>query len=261
MGMDSLALFLAFGVSLVSGYLGIGGGILMAPALLYLPPLAGLATLSMREVTGLTVTQGLLACLSGAWRHARYGSVDRRLVGWVGASLVTSAFAGSLLSLHVPERALEGTLAGLALLAAVLAARPAPDGEDAPVAGEFRVRRARSLFLGASIGFACGMLGQGGSFLLVPSMIAILGVPTRIAMGSNLALVFLSSLAGFIGKCATGQVPLAPAIAVAIGAVPGAQLGSLLSHRTRPRRLRLVLAFLVGGIAVLLGARALYPRR
>ena len=67
----ALIVLLGFMISILSGFLGIGGGIVMAPALLYLPPFLGLGVLDMRQVAGLTITQGLFACLSGAARHNR----------------------------------------------------------------------------------------------------------------------------------------------------------------------------------------------
>ena len=67
--------FLIGGLGLITGFLsgliGIGGGIVMAPLLLYVPPLFGFDPLPMRIVAGLTITQGLLGCLSGAVSHRR----------------------------------------------------------------------------------------------------------------------------------------------------------------------------------------------
>jgi hypothetical protein len=66
-----------------------------------------------------------------------------------------------------------------------------------------------------------------------------------VVIGSNLALVFLASLAGFVGKAATGQVMLLPAALLVLAAIPGAQIGSVLSHRTSPRWLRTTLAVVI----------------
>ena len=59
---------LGIATGFLSGLLGIGGGIIMAPLLLYLPPLLGLEQLTMRTVAGLTIVQGLTACVSGPGR-------------------------------------------------------------------------------------------------------------------------------------------------------------------------------------------------
>lgn len=103
------------------------------------------------------------------------------------------------------------------------------------------------------------MVGQGGSFLLVPLMLHVLKVPTRVAIGSNLALVLLSSAAGLAGKLATAQVPLLAAGMLGIGTVPGAQVGSFLSHRVPARALRTALGVVVGISALALVWASLAP--
>ena len=57
--IGTLGIFCGF----LSGVLGIGGGIIMAPLLLYVPPLFGFEPLPMRTVAGLTIMQGLVACI------------------------------------------------------------------------------------------------------------------------------------------------------------------------------------------------------
>src|SRR5262249_15553857 len=72
--------------------------------------------------------------------------------------------------------------------------------------------------------------GAGGAFLLVPLLLVVVGVPIRVTIGSSLAITALASSGGVLGKLVTGQVPLVPALVVALGAVPGAQLGALASR-------------------------------
>ncbi len=249
-----LALGLAGGIA--SGLLGIGGGILVAPALLYLPPLLGAGSFDMKQVTGLTITQGLLACLSGTLRHRRYDCVSRRLVHAMGPAIVLGALLGALASGPVEGRALKLLFAGLAAGAAALMALPKAEREERGDDPAFRVPLAVCLAL--CVGFLGGMVGQGGSFLLVPLMLHVLKVPTRVAIGSNLALALLSSAAGLLGKLATAQVPLLAASMLALGTAPGAQLGSVLSHRTPARGLRAGLGVVVGLSAVMLLADALH---
>ena len=70
--MAILLVIAALGIltGFLSGLLGISGGILTAPLLLYVPPLIGLEPLSMRTVAGLTIVQGLAACVSGTLTQA-----------------------------------------------------------------------------------------------------------------------------------------------------------------------------------------------
>jgi uncharacterized membrane protein YfcA len=209
----------------------------------------------MGQVTGLTITQGLLACLSGAHRHGRHGCVSRRLVRAMGPGIVVGALAGALASGGVGARALKLLFAGLAGGAAALIWAPGAVREERGDGFDLRVPLAAALALG--VGFLGGMVGQGGSFLLVPLMLRVLKVPTRVAIGSNLALVLLSSAAALVGKLATAQVPLFPAGMLALGTASGAQLGSVLSQRTPTGRLRAGLGVVVGLSGALLAFDAL----
>ncbi|MBI4603955.1 MAG: sulfite exporter TauE/SafE family protein [Planctomycetes bacterium] len=250
-----LILVLGFAVSCLSGLLGIGGGIVMAPALLYLPPLLGLGALDMRQVTGLTITQGLFACISGAIRHDRRRFVDRRLALWMGITISISALTGSVASSRIGDETLMLLFAGLAVTAALLMLLPKEDREDERSAGAVNIPLA--VLIAAAIGLLGGMVGQGGSFILVPLMLHALRLPTRVVIGTNLALVFFGSLAGFLGKLATGQIPVLLACLVAVAAMAGAQVGSAVSHRTSPRWLRFTLAAVVGAAAAVVTADAL----
>ncbi len=63
----------------LSGLLGIGGGIIMAPLLLYIPPLFGLEPLSMHQVAGLTIVQAFFGCLAGGFIHRKFHFVSSTL--------------------------------------------------------------------------------------------------------------------------------------------------------------------------------------
>jgi uncharacterized membrane protein YfcA len=255
MGLALLVLVLGFVGGVASGVLGVGGGIVMAPALLYVPCLLGAGAFDVRQVTGLTITQGLLACLSGALGHGRHGCVSRRIVCTMGPAVVAGALAGALASSRVEARALLALLAALAGGAAVLMWLP-----RAETPGGAPLQVGRAVLVALAVGFLGGMVGQGGSFLMVPLMLHVLHVPTRVAIGSNLSLVIFSSAAGLAGKLATAQVPLLAAGMLALGTVPGAQAGSALSHRLPTRGLRAALGAVVALSALVLAADALHPR-
>ncbi len=241
----ALVLLLGFAISLLSGYLGIGGGIVMAPALLYLPPLLGLGTLDMKQVTGLTITHALFASLSGVFRHHRQRHVNRQLIAWMGGSIVVGGLSGALLSQWISSRLLMAIFAALALVAAALMFLPRPGVVEECDADACEFNRSLAIFIALAVGLFGGMIGQGGSFILIPLMLYVLRLPTRVVIGSNLGLVFLASLAGFAGKLSTGQVPLVLAAILITGALPGARIGSVLSQQTRPVWLRLALAVII----------------
>jgi uncharacterized membrane protein YfcA len=250
-------LTVVFGIGLaggiLSGLLGIGGGIITAPLLLYLPALFGQASLSMHVVSGLTITQSLFAGLIGAVAHGRQRSIDRRLAGVMSAAIFGASLAGAAGSKYFSHEFLLGVFAALALVAALLIlVRREPTESGSYAFGEFSARRAAAV--AGVVGLVGGLVGQGGSFLLIPAVVAFLKVPLRVAMGSNLVIVFFGSLAGFVGKATTGQVPPILALALLAGIIPGSWIGSRLSHRAPVRALRLAL----GGLIAVAGLRMVW---
>ena len=250
-------LLIIFGIGLVggtlSGFLGIGGGIITAPLLLYLPGLFGLAPLSMHLVSGLTITQSLFAGLFGAVAHRRFNTLDGQLSTVMSAVIFVAALAGAASSKHFSHEFLLGVFALLALTAAVLIFLPGAGEEKSTdyEFGSFSVAGAAAVAL--AVGLLGGLVGQGGSFILIPMAVYLLKVPLRVAMGSNLVIVFFSSLAGFAGKAATGQIVPLFALALLAGIMPGTRIGSNLSHRVPTRTLRLVLGGLIVAACVRMG--------
>src|SRR5205809_5777064 len=70
--------------SFLSGLLGIGGGLVLTPFLLYLPPLVGGVAIPVKIVTGLTIVQAISGSALGTLRHRSYGNVSSRLVWLMG---------------------------------------------------------------------------------------------------------------------------------------------------------------------------------
>ena len=237
----------------ISGMLGIGGGIVMAPLLLYVPPWFGFAPLSMKVVAGLTIVQGLVACFSGALTHKKFHFVSNRLTGWMGTTIFVTALAGGAAAGYVSNSILLIVFALLALLAAVLIFAPTKEDSETPNVSTFSFSRLRAVMAAGSVGLLGGLVGQGGSFILIPLMTSFLQVPTRIAIGSNLAIVFLSSLAAFIGKAFTGQIVWYLALPIVVTVIPAAHLGSLVSRRVPIARLRMILAFCIALAAIRIG--------
>jgi len=239
---------IVFGIGLIggglSGLLGIGGGIVTAPLLLYLPGLFGQEPLSMHAVGGLTISQALFASVCGSLGHWRTGNIDRRLAGVMSGVIFVAALAGGAASRWFSHRFLLGLFLAISLVAALLLLRTQQEGGQSKyVPGSFSLPGAVAIALG--VGGLGGLVGQAGSFVLIPMAASLLGVPLRVAMGSNMVIIFFGSLAGFIGKATTGQVPLAPAAALLAGVLPGSLAGVALSRRVSTRSLRRVLAGLI----------------
>lgn len=256
--MDIYLLVAGLGVvsGFLSGLLGIGGGIVMAPLLLYVPPLFGITPLSMHVVAGLTIVQGLTACISGVVVHRRFKCVSMELTRWMGLTIFVAALFGGAIAGRLASEVLLVIFALLAMVAALLVFVPVISDGDCPDLYTFTFVRWRAVLSAGSVGLLGGMVGQGGSFILIPLMTSFVQVPTRIAIGSNLAIVFLSSLAAFIGKAITGQIVWTLAMVIAVVVIPSAQLGGMVSHRLPVSGLRILLAICIGIAAVRIGIAA-----
>jgi uncharacterized protein len=242
---------LGFAGALVAGLLGVGGAIVMIPLLLYVPAWFGFPPLEVRTVAAISMVQVFFAALSGAIAYGRRGAVHRRLTVTVGFTAALAALAGGAASRWMHPLALLCVFAVMASLGAVLMwAAPAERSEPSTSADFSAYRPWLAISVGMAVGFGAGLVGAGGAFLLVPLLITVVRVPMRVTIGSSLAITLWTATAGVLGKLVTGQVPLATATALVLGAIPGAQVGEWFSRRFGIRALKNLLAVLISLVAL-----------
>lgn len=235
---------------LLSGLVGIGGGIVMFPLLLYVPGALAFPVLSVKAAASITSIQSLLGAISGAIAHHRHRRVYFPLARDFGGSMAVTSLLGSLASTRVSENFILVLFAVLAVIAAILMFMQRPEVQEPEVEeGGYHYSRWRAWGLGAGIGICAGIIGQGGGFLFVPVMMAFLGAPLRLAIGTALAVGVASSAAVVAGRIGTAQIPWLLTAVTVSGGVLGAQLGSEWSQRLPRRILRAILA-----VAILLTA-------
>jgi len=232
----------------IAGLVGIGGAIILIPMLIYGPHLVGHAGLDIHTASGVTMVQVAVAGVTGMLAHRRLGNLDVPLTVTLGGSMAFGSLVGGLTSSLVPGDYLSALFASLAAVAAGLmlaGPRTAMAASDGPVTFNAPAGAA----IGLVIGTLVGMVGAGGGFLLVPIMIFLLRIPVRIAVGSTLAIVAASGVTGSLGKAITGQIEWTFALALVVGALPGAHLGARLSRLVPVRLLARLLGLLIAGIA------------
>ena len=262
-------------VGILSGMFGVGGGFLTTPLLIFygIPPAVAVAS-SATQITG--------ASVSGMLAHARRGGVDFHM----GIVLVAGGAIGSLAG-GVAFRALQDSgqidtvvgllyvflLGGIGVLMsheAVTSLVAMRRGERAQAqtkrhhaliaALPLRWRFYRSgLYISplapAALGFVTGLLtvlmGVGGGFLLVPAMIYLLGMSTRVVVGTSLfQILFVTAATTLVHATTTKAVDIVLAVLLLIGSVSGAQLGARFAQTVKPEYLRLFLAFIVLVVAI-----------
>jgi uncharacterized membrane protein YfcA len=281
-GQSVNALFmilLGFGVGVLSGMFGVGGGFLTTPLLIFygIPPTVAVAS-ATTQITG--------ASVSGAMVHMRRGGVDLKMaaVMTVGGFLGSVAGAGVFRMLQSTGQIdvvisflyvlilgwigvimLKDALVALHVVGAGTARKEAPRHNRWIASLPLRWRFYSSgLYLSpvapVAIGFAAGimtvLLGIGGGFIIVPAMIYLLGMPARVVIGTSLAMVLaVSAATTMVHALTTRSVDIVLAGLLLVGGVIGAQYGALLALRTKPDLLRLALAviILLVGLRMLLG--------
>src|SRR5919198_5921821 len=110
--------------SFLSGLLGIGGGLVLTPLLLYLPLLLGGTAIPVKIVTGLTIVQAISGGALGTIRHRAYGNVSTPLVWTMGPASAAASLAGAVISRSTPDRILLLIFAVMAFAGAIMLILP-----------------------------------------------------------------------------------------------------------------------------------------
>lgn len=256
-------------VGLLSGMFGVGGGFLLTPLLFFIgiPPAVAVAT---------GANQIVASSFSGVLAHLKRKTVDLRM-GWI---LLIGGLLGAAVGIQIFNvlRAMGqvdllvklfyvvflGIIGGLMFFESLVALRRASRPGGPPRkrkkhlwvhALPLKVRfHASGLYISsipvAAIGFLVGILaaimGVGGGFVMVPAMIYILGMPTKVVVGTSLfQIIFVAAFATMMHAITNQTVDLVLALLLLIGGVVGAQFGAKLGLRLKAEQLRILLAVLV----------------
>jgi len=229
--------------SFLSGLLGIGGGLVLTPLLLYVPPLAGGAAIPVKIVTGLTIVQAISGSVLGTLRHRAYGNVSSRLVWLMGPPSAVASLVGAFVSRDTPDSVILLVFAVLAFGGGVMLLLPVTPRDER--AEDVRADPKRAVPIALFLGFFGGMVGIGGIAFIIAALVYLLRVPPRIAIGSSLGVGLFAAVAALIGKAATAQIDPPLAGIVFVSALVASPVGAAVSVRTQPRALLAILAGIV----------------
>jgi hypothetical protein len=266
-------------VGFLSGMFGIGGGFLITPLLILMGIPAAVAI-----ATG--ANQVVASSVSGTLTQWRRGNVDMKM----GTVMLVGGIIGAFIGVQVVKVLREtghidltiallyavflssiGTLMLVESLNAmrrahlgkpISARRP---GQHSWVHGlplKLRFQRSKLYIsaippfaIGMLVGLLSGILGVGGGFIMVPAMIYLLRMPTKVVIGTSLfQVIFVAGLTTIFHAAANQAVDLMLAFLLMVGGVVGAQFGASAGQRLRSEQLRALLALLVLGVCIRLMA-------
>lgn len=239
----------------LAGLLGVGGGLIIVPSLIFLFSWQGLPSDQVVHLAvGTSLATILATAMASLLAHHRKGAVVWPVVRGLAPGLVAGAWIGAWLAEGLNTVWLQRSFAVFALLVAVqmaLGRQPAAQRQPPGTAG--------LLGVGGVIGVVSGVVGIGGGSLTVP-FLSWCGVPLRnavatsaacglpIAIGGTLGYLLLGPAA--VGSANLGHVHWPAAVAVAAVSVFSAPWGAALAHRLPVLLLKRVFALLLAGVGL-----------
>jgi uncharacterized protein len=261
------------GVGFLSGMFGVGGGFLITPLLFFIgiPPAVAVAT---------GVNQVVASSVSGVLAHLKRKTVDLKM----GTLLLVGGLIGSgfgiwlfrLLS-RLGQIDLVVQLAYVIFLG-IIGAMMLQEGlrawmrsrrpnaarrklhqhywvHNLPLKMKFRtsglyISVIPPLMVGASVGILAAIMGVGGGFIMVPAMIYLLGMPTKVVIGTSLfQIIFVAGFTTVMHAVTSKAVDIMLALFLIVGGVIGAQLGTQAGMKLKAEQLRILLALIVLAVA------------
>lgn len=252
-------------VGILSGMFGVGGGFLLTPLLFFIgiPPAVAVATGATQIVA--SSVSGLLAHLKRRTVDLRMGSV-LLIGGLIGAGLGILIFnylrslgqVDLLVTLfYVVFLGIIGTLMFIESLRAIRKsgkARPRRKHNwihNLPIKIKFRVSGLYisvipPIIVGLLVGILSAIMGVGGGFIMVPAMIYLLGMPTKVVIGTSLfQIIFVTAFTTMLHATTNFTVDIVLAVLLLTGGVIGAQFGTRIGLKMKAEQLRILLAIMV----------------
>lgn len=227
------------------GLLGGGGSILTVPVFVYAagvdPKVAVAASLPVVALTS----------ASAAWMHWRKGNVQVRTALIYGATAAVGSFAGARLASRI-SGATQLILLAVVMLAAAYRMAFGNNQQHSATDEPKPIAFATLIPVALLVGMLTGIVGVGGGFLIVPTLVIICNLPMHTAVGTSLMVIAMNATSGAAGYA--GQVPVPWPIVLVFSAVAiaGSLLASRYSSRLPQTLLRKGFGALLVGLSVLI---------
>lgn len=241
-GLIAILLMIGFVGSFISGLVGIGGAIINYPMLLYIPAALGVTAYTAHQVSGIIAIQVFFATLAGVISLRKDKLIHYKLVSYMGIAIMIGSFVGGYGGKFLSGETINFVYAILATIAAVMMFIPKKGVDELPLV---TFNRVLAVIFALLIGTASGIVGAGGAFLLVPIMLQVLKIPTRITIASSLAITFISAIGSSAGKVISGDVLFWPSVFLVIASIIAAPLGTWVGKKINTKILRGILSLLI----------------
>ena len=236
----------------LSGLFGVGGGILIVPALVLL------LGFSQRLAHGTSLAAVLPIAIASLTTYALEDKVDWK----VGALLAAGAVVGAVVGTHILHRLPHDTLAiAFAVLLIATAVRLLLDHSDAGGRGDLHpVTVVTLIIVGLITGMLAGLLGVGGGIFVVPAMVVGYGIPAAVAKGTSLAMIVPTSIIGTWRNRKNHNVDLRVAVILGLAGVASAFVGGKISVGMSEQTSNILFALLLLVVACRMGWQVVVDR-
>lgn len=265
MELLSLGLYLVLTgavVGFISGLLGIGGGIIMIPVLLWLLDMTAMEqSVSTHVVFGTSLAVGAVTALSGAIIHNHYHKVDLRIVGYLAAGSIVGAQVGGALAHRIDWEMLRGGLGVLLVVVSYLMFKPIQSAEAfiKPKTENYQNRNMNRnmvtfVLAGFVVGIVSALFGLGGAVISTPTLVLLFAYPLHTAVGVSATLMFFTATSGAVSYIIQGSgVPGLPPYSIGYvnvfiwgcmvsTSIIMARVGASVTHRIDAQKLRRIFA-------------------
>ena len=261
MHIDLAVVAFGFGVGILVGMTGVGGGTLMTPILILI--------IGVKPITaiGTDVAYSAVTRTVGGWRHWRQRTVDVPLSLWMAVGSVPAAVAGVVVLKalqHGDKKSFDDTVlialgavlmfCGIAMLARLLLTQAVRrERERTSLTTRDKVV---AVLLGLGIGFALGVTSAGSGALITVALILVFRLAPRQVVGTDMFHAAILLWAAALAHVVAGDVDFGLAGTILIGSIPGVWIGSALIYRVPASALRVALALLLVGASLALIQKA-----
>ena len=244
--MQILGYFASLLIGISLGMIGGGGSILTVPVLVYMFSISPvLSTSYSLFVVGST-------SLVGAFNNYRKGFVNIKTALLFGLSSITTVFLtrkfliphipqtlGSIGNFKITQSLVIMVLFAILMVAASLSMIKSKKEETNNITVENKkINLPKLLSYGITIGLATGFLGAGGGFLLIPTLVLLVKLPMKEAIGTSLFIIALNSLIGFTGDLGHFTIDWFFLFKITCIAIAGIFIGGFMSKKISGDKLK-----------------------